>query len=966
MKKQQLIKVLCAFIIIVAVIFNTLYVLADGEKQNESTDTNTDLSNNSSASVIESDYFAYYNSHIEDFAATDQIVLDQNSVLCPENITAQYKTADTESGLVMDGSCSWYEWKVSVPQDARYAIYVHYYPLKDTDKDILFSCMVDGKYPYSESTSFSLPRLWQDETGGSFEVDKQGNDMRPKQIEKPAWTTYAVQDVVGLYDEPYFIGLTAGTHTLRFSMVREKMLLGNITLKNKEEVVSYNDYYAQFSEKEHIAGKIVLQQAENSFEKNSSTLYPVYDRTTPATQPCDYATIRLNTIGKENWSSCGTSISWKVDVPKEGLYRLAFRARQNMNQGMNSYRTLFINGKIPFKEAENIVFPYNDSWYIKVLGDDSPQYVYLKKGDIITLTVSAGPMSFALREIKQSILKLNQLYRKIILITGLSPDMYQDYNLEDRIPELCGDLSAVSEDLKNVSANIEKQLSQSGALLSTLKRSIKIYDELVNDPYTIPERLSNYKDSIENLGSLILSLGSQPLELDYFALIPKGNDVPKADASFFDKVKYSIMKFISSFSDDYATVNNKVEKDELSVWVATGRDQMQILNQMINSDFTDKHNAIIHLNMVDTGATLIKAALAGKGPDVALMIPEITPVNLAMRGELVALNNQKYNIDDIYSQFPEAAWAPFYYQNGLYALPETMVFDVLFYRTDIFEELNIEPPETWEDFYKVLKVIQSNNLLVAVPEINSATAGVSASIGMFDKFLLQNGGTYYTEDNSKTAFDNKVAINAFEKWSELYTVYGLDRDISFYNRFRSGEAVMGIMPYTQYNLLAAGALELDGLWAFAPVPGTKSADGSINRAQTANVTACIMLSSAVKRGVDDIAFEFMKWWVSADSQTQYGRSLEASLGVAARYTPANMNALENMGWEQKELSVLKEQMTAAKNVPQIPGNYVVPRALTSALRASIAGTYTPSRAISIWNKDINNEIHRKRVEFELE
>ena len=59
MKKQQLIKVLCAFIIIVAVIFNTLYVLADGEKQNESTDTNTDLSNNSSASVIGSDYFAY-------------------------------------------------------------------------------------------------------------------------------------------------------------------------------------------------------------------------------------------------------------------------------------------------------------------------------------------------------------------------------------------------------------------------------------------------------------------------------------------------------------------------------------------------------------------------------------------------------------------------------------------------------------------------------------------------------------------------------------------------------------------------------------------------------------------------------------------------------------------------------------------------------------------------------------------
>ncbi len=916
------------------------------------------------ASDVSGDYFAYYNKYFDINAATEEIVLDSSTAIAIDGKELKSETVSDNTGLVMDDENDGYEWQVTVPRDAKYYIYVNYYPLEDNGKDILLSLKIDGKFPYSEASGFLLPRSWTDGVDGSFEIDSQGNDMRPKQVEKAKWSTHAVQDVIGLYEEPYFVYLTAGVHTLSFGIEREKMLLGNITLKNESDVISYKEYISNYDDEDFAKGDVILQQAEKTFEKSSSTLVPVYDRTTSATIPCDYAHIRLNTIGKGNWGRTGTSISWEADVEKTGLYQLSFRARQDLNQGVNSCRTLTINGEIPFEEAKNIVFPYEDSWYIKTLGDDKPQYVYLEPGDIITLTVSAGPLSFALREIKQSILNLNQIYREIILITGLTPDMYQDYNLEDRIPGLCEDLGVIRDNLQDVYESIKKQMGKSDAMLSNLKRSIQIYTELADDPYTIPERLSNYKDSIENLGALILSLGNQPLELDYLAYIPKGESAPKANASFFSQLKYSVMKFISSFS--YANITEENKKDELSVWVATGRDQMQILNQMINSDFSNNHDVVIRLNMVNTGDTLIQATLAGQGPDVALMIPEITPVNLAMRGELVPLNTGKYDIDDLYSEFPKAAWTPFYYLDNLYALPETMNFDVLFYRTDVFEELGITPPSTWEEFYDVMRVIQSNNLLVAVPEINSVTAGVSASIGIFDKFLLQNGGTYYTEDNSKTAFDQNVAINAFEKWTELYTVYGLDRDLNFYNRFRSGEAIMGIMPYMQYNLLTAGALELDGTWTFTTVPGEKQKDGSVNRAETANVTACIMLNSAKEKGVDDSAFKFMKWWVSANSQTEYGRTLEAALGVSARYTPANIKALEAIGWNDQELAVLKEQMLAAVNVPQIPGNYVVSRSLTSALRAAIAGTYTPGRAISIWNKDINNEIHRKRVEFELE
>ena len=35
---------------------------------------------------------------------------------------------------------------------------------------------------------------------------------------------------------------------------------------------------------------------------------------------------------------------------------------------------------------------------------------------------------------------------------------------------------------------------------------------------------------------------------------------------------------------------------------------------------------------------------------------------------------------------------------------------MLFYRTDIFDELNISVPETWDEFMKIIPVLQSKNM----------------------------------------------------------------------------------------------------------------------------------------------------------------------------------------------------------------------------------------------------------------
>ena len=177
---------------------------------------------------------------------------------------------------------------------------------------------------------------------------------------------------------------------------------------------------------------------------------------------------------------------------------------------------------------------------------------------------------------------------------------------------------------------------------------------------------------------------------------------------------------------------------------------------------------------------------------------------------------------------------------------------------------------------------------------------------------------------------------------------------------------MGITGYAAYNQIKSAAPELNGLWSFAEIPGTVQEDGTINNSETSAVTGCIMLKSAREKGIEEAASTFLKWWVNSETQAEYARELEATLGVAARYAPANRNAFETLGWTTEESEVIKNQWNSVTVMNEVPGNYVLKRALTSAFRSVVNGNNSARRALTIYNKDINDEITRKRKEFGLE
>ena len=890
------------------------------------------------------------------------------------------RNVQDRTGAVLGENSQWGEWKVNIQKEGVYHIDMEYYPLPGKAKDIQLSIEIDGESPFDEAKRLELSRIWvddKDENGDVIRRDANDNDLRPKQKEQPRWENYCFMNSDGYYNEPFGFYFTAGEHTIRLTCNREAVAIAALTLHNETDAESYQKVAETYQKNGYTSPKEFQKiiQAENSFEKSDSMLYPTSDRSTPATQPSHYSRIRLNTIGAQNWKFTGQWISWEIEVPEDGLYELSFKARQNVLEGMKSYRTLYVYGEIPFAEAKDIAFGYDLKWYIKTLGDDQPMKIYLTAGKThtITLKCSPGPVAEILKSVNDAVLDLNTIYRKIIMVTGSSPDLYRSYYLEDQIPGLMDDLKSICDRLENLSQKLKEVTGSNGSQASIIDQVLFILNGLVKKPGDIPARLDSLKSNIESLGSLTTILSQQPLELDY--LVVSSGDVhlsPKA--SFVDSFVFQTQAFIASFIDDYNSIGNTYEGEAVTVWISGGRDQAQVIKSMIDDVFTPEYGIKINLSLVSmasggmTQSPLIQATLAGRGPDVGMLTAKDIPINLAMRGALVDLS-QYPEFSEIQERFFPSALIPYRFKGGIYAIPETQNYDMMFYRTDIFEELGIEPPQTWDEFYTTIAVLQKNNLQVGILETLTQNQGVNQNVGIsagistFDKFLYQNGGSYYTEDHSKTAFDQQVAYDSFKRWTELYTKYGLDRQFDFFNRFRTGEMPLGIQPYTMYNQLSVAAPELRGLWEFVPVPGTKQQDGSIDRSETADGNGCILLKNCKNK---DAAFTFMKWWTSSEIQKRYGNELESIMGAAARYNTANIEAFQNLPWTDEEAETLLSQWKHVTDTPQIPGNYYITRSLTSAFRSVVDEKYNSVYMLNSANKDMNAEIKRKRIEFGLE
>ena len=400
--------------------------------------------------------------------------------------------------------------------------------------------------------------------------------------------------------------------------------------------------------------------------------------------------------------------------------------------------------------------------------------------------------------------------------------------------------------------------------------------------------------------------------------------------------------------------------------MSVGRDQANILRKLIDESFTPETGVKVDLKLVN-GAVLLPATLSNVGPDVAMGLGNSIPVNYAMRNAVYDIS-QFDDFDEMTDRFMDSAMVPFEYEGGYYALPEQQIFLMMFYRTDIFEELDLTPPDTWDDVITLIPDLQKHNLefYLPVPITQGAVMNLPPN-PIYSTLFYQNDGEFYLEGNTLSGFNEGVGPEVFETWTQFYTDYSFPIAANFVNRFRSGQMPIGIAYYNTYNTLSVFAPEIRGKWDFLPVPGTIAEDEFgveyIRRETVSSGTSVMIMEDAENK---EAAWEYLKWWTSSETQVQFGRELEGILGAAARYPTANVEAMSQLPWTVKEYQKLEEQWSWVRGIPEVPGGYMTGRHLDNAFRLVYNDNSNPKETIYDYVQIINDEIDKKRREFGLE
>jgi len=209
-------------------------------------------------------------------------------------------------------------------------------------------------------------------------------------------------------------------------------------------------------------------------------------------------------------------------------------------------------------------------------------------------------------------------------------------------------------------------------------------------------------------------------------------------------------------------------------------------------------------------------------------------MNFGLRGSVADLSEFP-DFEEVRSRFAESAMVPYEYGGWTFALPETQIFPMMFYRKDILAELNMELPDTWDDVFIIMSELAFNHM----------EFGMLPSEQIFTMLLFQHGGEYYTPCRTRSALDTEEAMNAFRIYTEFYTDFGLDRATSVEERFRTGETPIIIADYTLYNNLQISAPDLRGIWGMAPVPGVRQPDGTIDRSVSSNAGGMAMATTMI-------------------------------------------------------------------------------------------------------------------------
>ena len=868
-------------------------------------------------------------------------------------------------------------WQITVEESGFYQINIEYLPVDGNGLAVSRGLMIDGEYLYDELSNIKLVRHWVD--SDKPKVNNLGDQVRPSQLEIQEWTKTAIYDAQGEYAAPLKVALTAGTHTIKLVFIDQPLAIASFEFGAPEQLKSYADVLKDWKAAGYKnATKTIRFEAEDKdhidYKTDSSITIASSSDSTLSPASIEHKgkvykgiTSKIyNHLGASSWGKGGQEIQWTFTVEESGLYQLAPRYYQGYGNGLSSTRQIKIDGEVPFEEFNELVFTYDTKWLTLPYADKdgNPYLVYLEKGEhTLTMKTIMGDMTEVIHLVNDITSRLSNAYRNITMITGQEPDLNYDYRLERQIPTLLGDLQEIVDELKLSIKLIDEFAIKTTPIENNFKMSYELIEEMIKKPSKIPAKLADLSSSLTSIGTWLNDIKSQCYALDYIQFTSPDAQVVNEKNTFWDSLYSIFANFILSYQKDYSAIGFMGEGSEdyetIEVWVSRGKELCEILKDLVDSSFGEKYKINVNINVLPSGtlgtgtSPLLLAINAGTEPDVVMGIGTDIPVDYAIRNAMYDIS--KFEDFDEFSKYTiEECFTPVKYEGGIYALPETMGFTVMFYREDIFKQLDFQVPDTWDDVI--------NNTL---PQLYQYNMQFYMPLEV-DVLTYQNGGEYYSDTRYTSKVDSPEFMRGFEVLIKMFTDYGCPVSASFLNRFRSGEMPIGLGGFDMYLNLVYAAPELTGKWKMVPVPATVMEDGTLNRCSGGLTGTCsAILATAEDRGTAQASWEFLKWYMSADTQESYVRQVESIMGIQSRICTANLEAFHRMSWSQEELEVIQGSFDNARGVPAALGGYFTNRHLTNARNRCIISGPSVRESLEQAAEDINKELKRKQKMYNV-
>lgn len=843
--------------------------------------------------------------------------------------------------------------EIDVPQSGTYWMLLTYKTQEDVMLRSVMDVSVDG-----QSCITQLFSLWRDESK-DYGEDRYGNQLLPTQVTQDDFVSDWVADQALVARQPFAFTLSAGAHTVTFASEDVGVEIRSVQLVKAEQPQSYAQYAESVADRPQ-GGDVIVIEGEDYAVKSDSSIRAGAQRKAQLS-PYDYTRRLLNVLDGASYADAGQKVQYVFEVESAGLYRIAFHYNQDGKEDIPVYQNIRIDGRALFGEMLSVAFPYTGVDYetLVLRADGQDAWVYLPQGShTLTLEADGTPVQDAVTRLQTVMDKLSSIGLDIKKLSGTQADENRTWDVESYLPGVLEELEACQSELWSVYDALGALQAQEPAAALGIRQAANNLGKVLEDPDRIPGKLSLLSEGSGSAAQLLADqidkLKGQGLTIDAI-YVQSGEFAQEERAGVWSELWDGVKRFFYSLTLNEADTDGD---DVLTVWINRPLQYVEVLQTMADTQFTPQTGIRVQFSVMSSEQRIILSNATDMAPDVVMGLATNTPFDLGLRGAVADLT-QFEGFADVVSEYNPESLTPYTLGEKVFGLTETQDFYILFYRTDILEQLGLSVPRTWQDVVDLMPVLQRNSMNFYLQL--SAYSGTKP-LYTTAPFLMQAGGGIYTQgDAATTAVNSAQSLQGFEMLTDLYRLYSVQPTVSsFYNSFRYGQIPMGIGSFSDYVTIKNAAPEIADKWAVALAPGFEDENGEIHNGTTGASSACAILSGSDKQ---QQAWEFLRWWLSSETQITFGNTLQTTYGPEYLWNSANIEAFQQLNFPEDDREVILQQWSSMQEINRHPAMYVVERELSNAWQDVVENNVPVRIALDDAAMTINREFRRKLTEF---